>query len=119
MLERSDNVVWWYKNGEDKDRYFAIPYEANDEETNVKSLRGFYADIIVRFKDGRIGIYDTKAGMTVTDKKTYAKSDALQACLAEHDNLTGGILNKRSDSMYIFEGDEYTPNLDAWTRFIL
>lgn len=117
MLERSDNVVWWYKNGEDKDRYFAVPYEVTDEETNVISQRGFYPDFIVRFNDGKTGIYDTKAGMTVTDKKTYAKSDALQAYLAEHDSLTGGILNKRSDGIYLFGGAKYTPDLTAWTRF--
>ena len=119
MLERSDNVVWWYKNGEDKDRYFAVAYEVTDEETNVVSQRGFYPDFIVRYKDGKIGIYDTKAGMTVTDKKTYAKSDALQAYLAEHDHLTGGILNKRSDGIYLFDGAEYTPDLTAWNRFTL
>lgn len=123
MLERSESVVWWYKNGEDKDRYFAIPYEATDEETNVVTMRGFYADFIVRFTDGRIGIYDTKADMTVTDKKTYAKSDALQAYIAEQNangqHLTGGILNKRSDGIYIFEGKEYTPDLTTWTRFTI
>lgn len=123
MLERSESVVWWYKNGEDKNRYFAIPYEATDEETNVVTMRGFYADFIVRFTDGRIGIYDTKADMTVTDKKTYAKSDALQAYIAEQNangqHLTGGILNKRSDGIYIFEGKEYTPDLTTWTRFTI
>lgn len=117
MLERSDSVVWWYKNGENMDRYFAIPYEVTDEETNIKTLRGFYPDFIVRYTDGRIGIYDTKAGITVTDKKTYAKSNALQDYLAKHEGLTGGILNKRSDGIYIFEGAEYTPNLETWTRF--
>ena len=71
----------------------------------------------MRYTDGRIGIYDTKAGITVTDKKTYAKSDALQDYLAKHEGLTGGILNKRSDGIYIFEGAEYTPDLTAWTRF--
>jgi type III restriction enzyme len=82
-------------------------------------LRGFYPDFIVRYKDGRIGIYDTKAGITVTDKRTYAKSDALQAYIAKHEGLSGGILNKRSDGIYIFEGTEYTPNLEAWTRFTI
>lgn len=119
MLEKSDNVVWWYKNGENKESYFAVPYKVTDEETNVSSQRVFYPDFIVRFKDGNTGIYDTKAGMTVTDKKTYAKSDALQAYLAEHDNLTGGILNKRSDGIYLFDGAEYTPDLTEWTRFTI
>lgn len=117
MLEKSDEVDWWYKNGEKKDRYFAIAYEFTDEETGEAGVDGFYPDFIVKYSNGLIGIYDTKAGFTVTDKKTYAKSDALQAYITDHEGLTGGILNKRSDGLYLFDGKEYTPNLETWTRF--
>lgn len=121
MLERADNVDWWYKNGEKMDRYFAIPYEITDEETGVKRMRGFYPDYIVRFSDGRVGIYDTKSGNTVTSKDTYAKSNVLQEYIAIHSNLNiiGGILNRRSDGIYLFDKPEYTPELDEWTRLSL
>ncbi|MFV0484768.1 MAG: DEAD/DEAH box helicase [Candidatus Saccharimonadales bacterium] len=121
MLERTESVEWWYKNGEKMDKYFAITYETTDEETSVKKLMSFYPDYIVRFSDGRIGIYDTKSGNTITDGTTYAKSDALQAYIAQYAelNLTGGILNKRSDGVYLFDKAEYTPNLDGWARFYL
>jgi type III restriction enzyme len=121
MLEGSDRVDWWYKNGEGQQQYFAISYQTLDEETNLTKLASFYPDYIVRYTDGNIGIYDTKAGHTVTERTTYDKSDALQAYIALQNsggaNLAGGILNKRSDGIYIFTGEKYTPNLEEWQRF--
>lgn len=123
QLESSNKVEWWYKNGESQQQYFAISYQTKDEETNLLRLANFYADYIVRYTDGSVGIYDTKAGRTVTEQPTHDKSDALQAYIAEQNkagaNLTGGILNKRSEGLFIYEGDRYTSDLDKWTRFNL
>jgi len=121
MLDGSNKVEWWYKNGEGQQQYFAISYQTVDEETRLTKLASFYPDYIVRYLDGNIGIYDTKAGRTVTEQSTYDKSDALQAYITSENSrgakLTGGILNKRSDGIYIFTGAKYTPNLDEWQRF--
>ncbi|GIW67650.1 MAG: hypothetical protein KatS3mg096_518 [Candidatus Parcubacteria bacterium] len=58
FLEKSDKVVWWFKN-EDRDRkFFAIPYLISNE------IKPFYVDFIIKLKDGRIGLLDTKAGLT-------------------------------------------------------
>lgn len=120
-LEGSSLVDWWYKNGEAQRQYFAISYETVDEETRLSRLGSFYPDYIVKYSDGSIGIYDTKAGRTVTDRATYDKSNALQAYIAEQNangaNLRGGILNRRSEGVFIYEGAEYTPELEKWTRF--
>src|SRR5690606_14586728 len=101
MLEDSDKVEWWYKNGEQKQQYFSVSYQTVDEETKLTKMANFYPDYIVRYTDGSIGIYDTKAGRTVTERPTHDKSDALQAYIAEQNEagakLTGGILNKRAD----------------------
>ncbi|MEZ6331169.1 MAG: hypothetical protein R3B12_04130 [Candidatus Saccharimonadales bacterium] len=47
--------------------------------------------------------------------------DALQAYIAEQNksgaNLSGGILNKRTDGIYVFTGAKYTPDLGQWQRF--
>jgi type III restriction enzyme len=121
MLEGSNKVEWWYKNGEGQQQYFAISYETTDEETNLIKLASFYPDYIVRYLDGTIGIYDTKAGRTITERSTYDKSDALQEYISAKNSdgakLTGGILNKRSEGIYIFTGEKYTPNLEEWQRF--
>lgn len=121
MLEDSKKVEWWYKNGESQQQYFAVSYQTLDEETKLTKLLNFYPDYIVRYSDGSIGIYDTKAGRTVTELPTHDKSDALQAYIAEQNKagtkLTGGILNKRSDGIYVYTGAKYTPDLDQWQRF--
>jgi type III restriction enzyme len=58
FLEKSEKVEWWFKNG-DRDRtFFAVPYEEEGE------WKPFYVDFIVKLKDGRIGLFDTKAGLT-------------------------------------------------------
>jgi type III restriction enzyme len=121
VLEDSGKVEWWYKNGEAQQQYFALSYQTVDEETKLTKLANFYPDYIVRYTDGSIGIYDTKAGRTVTEQATHDKSDALQAYIASENsndaNLSGGILNKRNDGIYLFTGAKYTPELDKWQRF--
>lgn len=71
LLEDSDKVVWWYKNGEAQQQYFALSYQTVDEETKPTKFANFYPDYIVRYNDDGIGIYDTKAGRTVTEQPTY------------------------------------------------
>ncbi|HWZ65947.1 MAG TPA: DEAD/DEAH box helicase family protein [Patescibacteria group bacterium] len=123
QLEGSDKVEWWYKNGEAQQQYFALSYKTKDEETNLLKLANFYPDYIVQYKDGSVGIYDTKAGRTVTEQPTHDKSDALQAYITEQNsegkNLSGGILNKRDEGIFIYTGASYTPDLDKWQRFVI
>lgn len=123
MLDKSEAVEWWYKNGEEQQRYFSISYQTLDEEAGLTKLGNFYPDFIVMFKDGRVGIYDTKSGHTVKDHATYDKSDALQKYIKEQNekgsSLCGGILNRREEGLFIFTGESYTPELDKWERFTL
>ena len=62
LEEKDNNVVWWFKNGESEAKWFAVKYI--DEKGYEKP---FYVDFIVLTKDGRIGLFDTKAGMTAKD----------------------------------------------------
>ncbi|MEM3483927.1 MAG: hypothetical protein QXW00_04270, partial [Candidatus Woesearchaeota archaeon] len=123
LLDSSDKVEWWYKNREGDKKYFAIPYIKNGKEW------AFYVDFIVKFKDGRIGLFDTKSGMTAKDAK--AKAEALQRYMKEQNekgkNLVGGIITvKRSNNkaaignndkvLYLNDSDvyEYDENLSGW-----
>lgn len=120
-FEDSNKVDWWYKNGEAQQQYFALSYQTVDEETKLTKLANFYPDYIVRYSDGSIGIYDTKAGRTVTEQSTHDKSDALQAYILSQNTdgakLSGGILNRRKDGIYVYTDAKYTPDLDKWQRF--
>ena len=82
-LEKNKEIEWWYKNGDAKNEiYFAVEYKENDK------LRAFYPDFIVKYKNERIGIFDTKEGMTAKSEETILKSNALQLYI-EKENKTG------------------------------
>jgi len=57
FLERLPNVEWWFKNGDRDAIFFAVPYNNGEEKP-------FYVDFIVKMKDGRVGLFDTKSGLT-------------------------------------------------------
>ncbi len=118
FLEQDKNVLWWYKNGEQVAMHFAVPYTAYDDE------KPFYVDFIVRLTDGRIGLFDTKSGMTID--AAHEKSDGLLAYIkrenktrtVENGKLIGGIVTKhdhRPWKIYRGKGADLTSNdLSNW-----
>lgn len=122
LLEASQNVDWWYKNGTSMQRYFAIPYDTTDDKGRARR-DSFYPDYIIRFTDGRVGIYDTKGGLTLEDKHTRAKANALQAYIAKHPelNLIGGIIDARMDGSFWLQDDTgyEADNMAKWKSLLL
>lgn len=59
FLEKQNRIHWWFKNGNRDAIFFAVPYEENGDK------KPFYVDFIVCKKDGSIGLFDTKAGLTL------------------------------------------------------
>ena len=117
MLNASSQIEWWYKNGEKMERYFAIPYfELNDRKRSVR--RAFYPDYIIKYKDGSVGIYDTKAGFTADNEHVRQKANALQAFIQEHANLNlkGGIINVKNNNFYLQDSSDYDEN-GEWKAF--
>lgn len=84
FLEKSDQIEWWFKNGDRDATFFAVPYIENDEQ------KPFYVDFIVKYKDGKIGLFDTKSGNTIKDARE--KSDGLQEYTKKQKNVSGGIV---------------------------
>jgi hypothetical protein len=119
VLQNSSKVKWWYKNGTNKEMYFAIPYTDPLE----KVARSFYPDFIVHFVDGTTGIYDTKAGFTAESEETAVKSDELQEYIKKHKDkkLTGGIVVSKPSGMFVFTGSRYNKETTAegWNRIDL
>jgi type III restriction enzyme len=88
FLEKSSNVEWWFKNGDRDATFFAVPYEDNGEQ------KPFYIDFIVKLKDGRIGLFDTKAGLTkqVAGPKIDGLYKYIQSENKKGKKLFGGIV---------------------------
>lgn len=114
FLEQKDSVDWWYKNGDSGSENFAVKYF--DEEQNKESL--FYPDWIIKLKDGKIYILDTKKGMTAKDKDTKLKAEALQGWIKNfgHKNIIGGIVANVSGIWKINKNKNYKwdQNYSEW-----
>ena len=92
MLNSSNKVKWWYKNGEAEIKYFAI-LRSDD--------RAFYPDFIIQFRDGTIGIFETKSGFTAgEDAKERAESlqRYIKAQKKKGKKLIGGIAINQNGS---------------------
>ncbi len=85
FLDKSDKIMWWFKNGDRDATFFAVPYDNNKTP--------FYVDFVVKFKDGKIGLFDPHS----THLADFGpKSDGLQKYIKDQNKkdkeLFGGIV---------------------------
>ncbi len=105
LSENSDKIVWWWKNGENKQDYFGIKYEYP-----VGVIHTFYPDYLVQLTDGRIGIIETKdMGDRDGGNYTKAKAEKLQEYIKQQkgQKLFGGIAIEKSDGWKINQKEKY------------
>lgn len=93
FLDKSDKVEWWFKNGDRDATFFAVPYDDN--------RMPFYVDFIVKFKNGKIGLFDPHS----THLADFgSKSDGLQKYVKDQNKkdkkLFGGIVANTDDRNY-------------------
>jgi type III restriction enzyme len=107
LLEDIKNKVkWWFKNGESDKKYFAVKY-ADDKGVE----RGFYVDFIILTEDGRIGLFDTKSGITakVAKEKAEALANYIHTQNQKHKkNLWGGIVLFKDGSCRYNDSTNYS-----------
>ena len=87
LLDNSKKVDWWFKNGEGEIKYFAVSYT---DKNRIE--RAFYVDFIVKFKDGTIGLFDTKSGMTAKDAGSRAEGLYKYLKVNKSKKVWGGIV---------------------------
>jgi type III restriction enzyme len=114
-LENNSNVEWWFKNGDRDKTFFAAPY---NDDTDTKP---FYVDFIVNYKNGTIGLYDTKGELTAQAAKS--KAEGLYLYIQQENdkgkNLFGGILFEKDGSFWLNNNEEFSfstsdPPGDGW-----
>lgn len=122
FLEKQKNVAWWYKNSDKGLPFFAVPYKEDSDS------KPFYVDFIVTLKDGSIGLFDTKSG--ITRQVAGPKVDGLHVYLAEQKqrgkNIFGGIVTNTDPRKYLgrwiyFEetSKTLTNSFENWTSLVL
>jgi len=117
FLDNKPNVEWWFKNGDRDATFFAVPYGLNEESYP------FYVDWIVKFKDNRLGLFDTKSGLTANLEETKAKSEGLSQYIREQNksrglNLFGGIVTNKDGSWKYFNKDGYKYNSEDLSDWV-
>lgn len=88
LESKGKKIDWWIKNGNQGKEYFAIKYFNSVDGKEAL----FYPDFIIRFKNGKIGIFDPKKDQTATDSETANKAEALALKIKElGKGFVGGI----------------------------
>lgn len=111
-----DKIEWFWKNGaEHMKTNFGI--RKNDGST-------FQPDFIVKFKDGSIGIFDTKAGKGFNENDNEIKSNALYQYIAQErfngKNLIGGLVIQDNNVFKYYQQPTYKTYKEApelWENF--
>lgn len=90
FLELNKNhIEWWYKNGDKNKEDFAVTYY---DIENI--LKGFYVDFVIKLKNNKICLFDTKT--KGSDKNFINKHNSLIDYLAKNSKngkeLIGGVI---------------------------
>lgn len=102
--KKKGKIEWWFKNGNQGKDYFAVRYL--NEDSKKEEL--FYPDWIILFKNGTVGIFDTKKGRTATDNDTVYKAQALQKKIKEFGKkYVGGIVIEEAGVWYYNNSPKY------------
>jgi type III restriction enzyme len=102
---KNKDIEWWFKNGNKGQDYFAIKYF--DTTENKEAL--FYPDWIILFKDGRMGIFDTKKDETAVRQETIDKAKSLALKIEKlGKNFVGGIVVFENGVWYYNNSENYS-----------
>ena len=103
-LEKAKTVVWWFKNGSQDGSYFAVPYLEHGQK------KSFYVDFIVLARDGQIGLFDTKGGLTAETATARAEGLAEYIFSQKDKRLFGGIVLNENNSWRYNDKKKYSYN---------
>jgi type III restriction enzyme len=123
FLEKNSQYIdWYWKNGsEDVETNFGLLYNSG--------LNRFLPDFIIKFKDGRVGIFDTK-GINYNVDDTKTKAEALQKYIVtENENrnsiirsIIGGIVVSTDYEKFLFNDniiyEDFEKSRDDWKEFV-
>lgn len=115
MIDGETSISWWYKNGDKGKMHFAVPYT---DKAGVP--RCFYVDYIIRLKNGKICLFDTKT--MGSDADAPAKHNALLEYAAKLNktgrHIAGSIVIQSEDNQlwyYTQQRISTTDNIEDWT----
>ena len=113
FCENSENIKWFYKNGESSSDYFSIVYV-----DAVNHKWHFYPDFIVCDKDNKIWIIEAKGGENAQgiskniDIKVENKFEALKEYAKKYNVNWGFVRDYDKNEQLYFCNTEYTEDME-------
>ena len=106
LEQKGDVLEWWFKNGESSSEYYCLRYF----NTATKEEALFYPDWILKFKDGRIGLFDTKSGFTAQNPEGRAEglANKIQELNSQGLKVIGGLVVLENNQWYFSSSLPYT-----------
>ncbi|MFH1946780.1 MAG: DEAD/DEAH box helicase family protein [Candidatus Magasanikbacteria bacterium] len=106
LEEHKEKILWWWQNGnEHMALNFGIKYNGGST---------FQPDFLVMFKNGKLGVFDTKASGQREDENKL-KAEALQKYIKEENKrkkkeiIFGGLVIKEGEHFRINSDEKYIP----------
>jgi len=117
--ENSDNIKWFYKNGESADIYFSLVYI-----DKVNKKWHFYPDFIVCDKNNELWIIETKGGENASgiskniDIKVENKFEALKEYSKNYGVRWAFVRDYDKNNELYYNNTEYTDEMenDSWNK---
>ncbi len=105
LEQKNGKLDWWFKNGDSGKEYYCLKYY----NTAKKEEALFYPDWILKFKDGRIGIFDTKSGQTAQNPEGRAEglANKLKELNENGGKYVGGLVVLENNQWYFFNNEKY------------
>lgn len=110
------HIQWWYKNGDKNKEDFAVTYQDREDIT-----RGFYVDFVIKLKNGKIALFDTKT--PDSDPEFCNKHNALHQYMQEQNvkgkSLSGGVIVPKGNGVWKYCDNPITSARDTtgWISF--
>jgi type III restriction enzyme len=102
LEKNKKDILWWWQNGNEH-MQINFGVKCSDQST-------FQPDFLVMFKDGRLGIFDTKASGDREDKNKI-KGEALQKYILEQNKkgrkLFGGLVVMENNKFRLNQKENY------------
>jgi hypothetical protein len=106
FIDSRESTEWWYKNGDNGKEHLGVRYAEGGKD------HAFYPDYIMCF-DGKVRLYDVKAGNTLQVAGTKAKA-LYGYCQAN--NVTGGIVKQEGTLWKVNAGQDLN-DPTQWKEF--
>lgn len=115
LEQKKDKLNWWFKNGDSGKEFYCLKYY----NTAKKEEALFYPDWILKFKDGRIGIFDTKGGMTALNPEGRGISllNKIKYLNENGEKYIGGLVILENNQWYYFFDSEFNSGLKKTIKY--